>query len=121
MANLVKIGLIQMRYRGSEEANLAQTMLNIRNAASKGAQIICLQELFRSDYFCQEEVLEPFELAEAIPGPSTELLGGISKELGTVIIASLFEKRAAGIYHNTAVVLGTDGNRAVSVKSKPRL
>ena len=83
-----------------------------RLAAAKGAQIVCLQELFRSQYFCRSEDHSLFALAESIPGPSTDALGKIAKELGIVIVASLFERRGAGVYHNTAAVLGTDGNIA---------
>jgi N-carbamoylputrescine amidase len=89
--------------------NLAKAQWRIREAAGKGAQIICLQELFRSQYFCQEESAEWFDLAEPIPGPSTELLHRLAKELGVVIIGSLFERRMAGLYHNTAVVIDADG------------
>jgi len=89
--------------------NLAKAQWRIREAAGKGAQIICLQELFRSQYFCQEESAEWFDLAEPIPGPSTELLHRLAKELGVVIIGPLFERRMAGLYHNTAVVIDADG------------
>jgi N-carbamoylputrescine amidase len=92
--------------------NFAKAGWKIREAAGRGAQIVCLQELFRSQYFCREENHELFALAEPIPGPSTEVLGQLSRELGIVIIASLFERRAAGLYHNTAVILGTDGRIA---------
>jgi N-carbamoylputrescine amidase len=89
--------------------NLDKAITKIREAASKGAQIICLQELFCSLYFCDVEDYENFKLAEPIPGPSTETLSTVAKELGVVIIASLFEKRAQGIYHNTTAVLDADG------------
>ena len=89
--------------------NLAKTQWRIREAAGKGAQIVCTQELFRSRYFCREENHDNFALAEPIPGPSTESLGGLARELGIVIVASLFERRAPGLYHNTAAILGTDG------------
>ena len=89
--------------------NLDKAILKIREAASKGGQIICLQELFLSLYFCDVEDYENFKLAEPIPGPSTETLSTLAKELGVVIIASLFEKRAQGIYHNTTAVLDADG------------
>jgi N-carbamoylputrescine amidase len=82
---------------------------NIREAAARGAQIICLQELFRSQYFCREENAERFNLAESIPGPSTEVIGKIARELKVIVVASLFERRAPGLYHNTAAVIGTDG------------
>ena len=89
--------------------NLAKAESQIREAAARGAQIVCLQELFRSQYFCREERAELFELAESIPGPSTAALGKLARELKIVVIASLFERRAAGLHHNTAAVLNTDG------------
>jgi N-carbamoylputrescine amidase len=92
------------------EENLDKAIKKIREAATKGAQIVCLQELFLSLYFCDVEDYENFKLAEPIPGPSTESLASVAKELGIVIIASLFEKRAQGIYHNTTAVLDADGS-----------
>ena len=92
--------------------NLAKAEWRIREAAGRGAQIICLPELFRSQYFCREEKAELFALAEAIPGPSSEALGRLALDLGVVIVASLFERRASGLYHNTAAVIGTDGEIA---------
>jgi N-carbamoylputrescine amidase len=89
--------------------NLQKAMVKVREAAGKGAQIVCLQELFRSLYFCDVEDYENFKLAESIPGPSTEAFSALAKELGVVIIASLFEKRTNGIYHNTTAVLDADG------------
>lgn len=89
--------------------NLAKAVERIREAAAKGAQVVCLQELFTSLYFCDVEDYENFKLAEAIPGPSTDVLSKVAKELGVVIIASLFEKRAEGLYHNTTAVLDADG------------
>lgn len=89
--------------------NLEKAIDRIREAAARGAKIICLQELFRSQYFCREENAELFDLAEPIPGPSTESIGQVAKELGVVVIASLFERRAAGLYHNTAAIVGADG------------
>jgi N-carbamoylputrescine amidase len=91
------------------DTNLARACDGVRDAAARGAQIICLQELFRSRYFCQSEDHAQFALAEPVPGPSTETLGALARELGVVIIASLFERRAAGLYHNTAAVLDADG------------
>lgn len=90
--------------------NLSKAISGIRDAHQKGAQIICLQELFTSLYFCDEENYDHFSLAEAIPGPSTDMLSPLAKELGVVIIASLFEKRAQGLYHNTAAVIDADGS-----------
>lgn len=105
----VKLGLVQMRCSQDPQENLAKAIAKVREAAGRGAQIICLQELFTSQYFCQVEDHKYFQLAEEIPGPSTEALGAVAKELGVVIIASLFEKRSAGLYHNTAAVIDADG------------
>jgi N-carbamoylputrescine amidase len=90
-------------------ANIDKAKREIRNAASQGAQIVCLQELFTSLYFCDVEDYDNFQLAEAIPGPTTHIMGELAKELGVVIIASLFEKRAEGLYHNTTAVIDADG------------
>ena len=103
------IGLAQMKCRPSRDENMSVATEVIRQAAQRGAQIICLPELFLGPYFCQECKLENFDRAEPIPGPSTGQLARLAKETGVVIIASLFEKRTVGIYHNTAVVLNTDG------------
>jgi N-carbamoylputrescine amidase len=92
------------------EQNLQKAVAGIREAASKGAEIICLQELFRSQYFCREENAELFDLAEPIPGPSTEALSSVAKEYQISIVASLFEKRAQGLYHNTAAIIDADGS-----------
>jgi N-carbamoylputrescine amidase len=105
-----KIGLVQMACSPDAEANLGKAIQGIRDAGQRGAEIICLQELFRSQYFCREENAELFNLAETIPGPSTEALGAIAKELQVSIVASLFEKRAQGLYHNTAAILDADGS-----------
>ncbi len=107
--NKYKVGLVQMRMGPDPEANFGAAMEHVRAAARAGAQIVCLPELFRTQYFCQREELRLFDLAEAIPGPSTERLGALARELGVAIVASLFERRAAGLYHNTAVTLGADG------------
>lgn len=104
-----RVGLVQMACSMDPAENLNHAIAKIREAAAKGAQIVCLQELFRSQYFCRVEDANLFDLAEAIPGPSTEALGPIAKELGVVIVASLFERRAAGLYHNTAVVIDATG------------
>lgn len=108
-SKLVKIGTVQMSCTNNKEENLHKAITGIREAAKKGAQIVCLQELFTSLYFCDVEDYENFKLAEAIPGPSTDALSAVAKELGVVIIASLFEKRTQGIYHNTTAVLDADG------------
>lgn len=105
----VKVGLVQMCCVKNKHENIAKSIDNIRKAAHKGAQIICLQELFASLYFCDIEDYENFNLAETIPGNTTDLLSRLSKELNVVIIASLFEKRAEGLYHNTVAVLDADG------------
>ncbi|MBS1875212.1 MAG: carbon-nitrogen hydrolase [Acidobacteria bacterium] len=104
-----RVGAVQMRCSLDPAENLEKARWKIREAAGMGAQIVCLQELFRSQYFCREENADLFDLAETIPGPSTESLGELARELGLVVIASLFERRAQGLYHNTAVVIGDDG------------
>ena len=106
---IVKIGLVQTRCTDDVQSNLTKAIKGIREAASKGANIVCLQELFTSLYFCDKEDYAPFKLAESIPGRTTDALQPIAKELGVVIIASLFEKRTEGIYHNTAAVIDADG------------
>ena len=107
---MTKIALIQMRCGPEPEENFKRAIQFIRDAAKKGAQIVCLPELFRSQYFCQTEDHKNFGLAEEIPGRSTSALGEVARELGVIIIASLFEKRSAGLYHNTAVIIDGDGN-----------
>ena len=104
-----RIGLVQMACGLDPNENLAKAEWRIREAAGRGAQIICLQELFRSQYFCQEENAALFDLAESIPGPSTECLGRLARELDVAIVASLFERRTAGVYHNTAAVIDAGG------------
>ncbi len=105
----VTLGLVQQRASTDAAANLAHAIDGIRDAASRGAQVICLQELFRGPYFCQTEDHEFFKLAEPIPGPSTDALCKVAEELEVVIVASLFEKRAEGLYHNTAAIIDADG------------
>jgi N-carbamoylputrescine amidase len=107
-----RVGLVQMRMGADPEANFASAVAHIRDAAAKGANIVCLPELFQTQYFCQREDTSLFDLAESIPGPSTARIGELARELGVSIIASLFERRAAGLYHNTAVTLGADGELA---------
>lgn len=104
------IGCIQMQCSTDLNANLDKACDRVIDAAKNGAQIICLPELFRSQYFCQSENADTFDLAEAIPGPSTERLGAIAREQKVTVLASLFERRAAGLYHNTLVVLGPTGD-----------
>jgi len=107
-----KIGAVQMSCSPNLEENLQKAMRGIRQAAAQGAEIICLQELFRSQYFCREENAAFFDLAEPVPGPTTEVLSALAKELQVSIVASLFERRAPGLYHNTAAVLDADGSLA---------
>ena len=109
MAKKVKIGLVQNRCSTDRGENLAAAERGVREAAGRGAQIICLQELFTSVYFCQVEDHKYFELAEPIPGPTTEKMQSLAAELGVVLVASLFERRAPGVYHNTAAVIDADG------------
>jgi N-carbamoylputrescine amidase len=108
-SNKFTIGLVQMRCGLDPKENLDKAAERITQAAKEGAQIVCLQELFRSQYFCQKEDAATFDLAEPIPGPSTEVLCKVARDRGVVVIASLFERRAAGLYHNTAAILDADG------------
>lgn len=110
--DLLNVAIVQHANTADIEHNLEKTIQGIREAAREGAKLIVLQELHRSLYFCQVEDTDNFDLAETIPGPSTELFGSLAKELNVVLVTSLFEKRAAGLYHNTAVVLETDGSIA---------
>ncbi|WP_341503965.1 carbon-nitrogen hydrolase [Gallaecimonas sp. GXIMD4217] len=110
--SILNVGLVQQRCSNDLDANFATSLQGIRDAAEDGAQLVVLQELHRSLYFCQHESVDEFDLAEPIPGPSTDALGELARELGIVIVASLFEKRAAGLYHNTAVVIEKDGSIA---------
>ncbi|HKM55462.1 MAG TPA: carbon-nitrogen hydrolase, partial [Isosphaeraceae bacterium] len=105
-----RVALIQMRCSMDPAENLSRACAMLRDAAAGGARMACLPELFRTQYFCQEEVTERFELAETIPGPTTDALSAVAKEGGMVVIGSLFEKRAPGLYHNTAVVIDSDGS-----------
>jgi len=106
---IVKVGLIQMSCTADVAANKQKAVEKIKEAAKGGANIICLQELYTSLYFCDVEAYENFKLAEPIPGKTTDELSALAKSLGVVIIASLFEKRAEGLYHNTTAVLDADG------------
>src|SRR5450755_4670682 len=109
MADKFTIGLVQMKCTANAEENLARAIDKIREAAKRGAQIISLHELFCGEYFCRTEDAELFNLAEAVPGPTTEKLAQIAKECRAALVVSLFERRAAGIYHNTCAVLDADG------------
>ncbi|MBQ3873158.1 MAG: carbon-nitrogen hydrolase [Bacteroidales bacterium] len=108
----MKVGLVQQSCTSSTQDNIKKLEANIRTAADSGAELVVLQELHNSLYFCQEENAKLCDLAEPIPGPSTERFGALAKELGIVLVLSLFERRAPGIYHNTAVVLEKDGTIA---------
>ncbi|MEH0158168.1 carbon-nitrogen hydrolase [Limibacter armeniacum] len=110
--NILKVGLVQQTCTNNREENVAKSIAGIRDCVAKGAELVVLQELHTGIYFCQAEDVDMFDLAESIPGPSTEEFGAIAKELGIVLVTSLFEKRAPGIYHNTAVVLEKDGSIA---------
>lgn len=109
MKKNICVGLVQMRCGSDPQVNFCTAERLLREAAAKGAKVVCLPELFMSEYFCQSEDHDYFKLAESIPGPTTALLGQLAKELGIVIIASLFERRAAGLYHNTAAILDDNG------------
>jgi N-carbamoylputrescine amidase len=103
------VALVQMRCSTDPDDNLGRACAMLREAAAGGAQVACLPELFRTQYFCQAEDAARFDLAEAIPGPTTAALAGVARETGMVVVGSIFERRAPGIYHNTAVVLDADG------------
>jgi N-carbamoylputrescine amidase len=105
-----RVGLVQMSATPDPDKNLQRATDRLHEAAAKGAQIVCLPELFRTQYFCQREDAALFNLAEPIPGPTTARLSEAAKQLGIVIVGSLFEKRAAGVYHNTAVMIDSDGS-----------
>src|SRR5437868_4409555 len=109
MANKFTVGLVQMRCTTNAEENLSRAIDKIREASARGAQIISLHELFRSEYFCRKEDADLFNLAEPVPGPVTEALAKVAKEKKIVLVVSLFERRTAGIYHNTCAVLDADG------------
>ncbi len=103
------VGLIQMHCSSDPDENLQRACARVREAAGKGAQMVCLPELFRTQYFCQREDAALFDLAEPVPGPTTDALASIAREAGIVIVASVFERRAAGLYHNTAAVIDPKG------------
>lgn len=110
--NIVKVGVVQQSCGADLDANFSKTLTNIRALAAQSAELIVLQELHRGLYFCQQEITEHFDQAETIPGPSTDALGQLARELNLVIVASLFEKRGVGLHHNTAVVIERDGTIA---------
>jgi len=109
-SSVVKLGLLQTRCSPDPAANVKKTLSFAERAAKQGAQIICTPELFRSQYFCQSEDHENFKLAESIPGPTTEAFQKLARKHSVVVIASVFEKRAAGLYHNTAVIIDANGS-----------
>ena len=109
---IVPVGLVQMRCSEDREENLAKAAARVEEAAGRGAQVVCLQELFRSHYPCQTEDASRFDWAETIPGPSTEVLGKVAARCHVTVVASLFEKRGAGLYHNTAVTIDPEGRIA---------
>ena len=108
-SDTVAVGLVQSRCSADTAHNTAQAVEGVRAAAERGAKIVCLQELYRSQYFCQTEDHKYFQLAEPIPGPTTDSLGNLARELDVVIVASLFERRAEGLYHNTVAIIDADG------------
>jgi len=110
MEDRFQVGLIQLSCSPDPDANLEKAVQRVREAARNGAQVICLPELFRTQYFCQREDPGLFDLAEPIPGPTTEAMSKVARDTRAVLIVSLFEKRTLGLYHNTAVLIGTDGN-----------
>jgi N-carbamoylputrescine amidase len=119
------VGLVQLAMSADPGDNLERAIAGVRDAARQGAKVVVLPELFRSRYFCQSEDAAQFALAEPVPGPSTETLGALARELSVVLVASLFEKRAAGLYHNTAAVLDADGSylgkyRKMHIPDDPR-
>jgi N-carbamoylputrescine amidase len=121
----LKVGLVQMAMGADPQPNLAKAIDGVREAAGRGAKLVVLPELFRSRYFCQTEDAKLFELAEPVPGPSSDSLAAVAKELGVTLVASLFEKRAAGVFHNTAAVLDADGRylgkyRKMHIPDDPR-
>jgi N-carbamoylputrescine amidase len=109
MSSIINLGLIQTHATDDKADNLRRHIALIRDAAKRGAHVVCLQELFLTPYFCKREDTALFDLAEPIPGDTTKQLGDVARELGVVIIASLFEKRAVGLYHNTAAIIDADG------------
>jgi N-carbamoylputrescine amidase len=105
-----KVGLVQMAVSEDGEANTAKAVARVRDAANAGAEVVCLPELFRSPYFCQREDHACFDLAEPVPGPSTEALGRAAKDAGVVVVVPIFERRAAGVYHNSAAIIDKGGD-----------
>ncbi len=109
MTQKFKVGLVQMAMSADPQENLEKAAARVEDAARSGAQVVCLPELFRSPYFCQREDAALFDLAEPVPGPSTERLSKVARAAGVAVVVPIFEKRAPGLYHNSAVVLDADG------------
>jgi N-carbamoylputrescine amidase len=105
-----RVALVQMSCGPEPEQNLEKALSRVADAAGRGAQVVCLPELFQTQYFCQREDHALFDLAETIPGPTSEKISAAARKNGVVVIASLFEKRAAGVYHNTAAIFDNDGS-----------
>ncbi len=112
MTTKFKVGLVQMSMSPDPQANLDKAAARVEEAARKGAQVVCLPELYRSPYFCQKEDAALFDLAEPVPGPSTERLSEVARKAGVAVVVPIFEKRAPGLYHNSAVILDADGRTA---------
>src|SRR3954464_13160490 len=110
MPEKFNVGLVQMSCGPDPDENVAKAIARVKEAARQGANVVCLPELFRTQYFCQVEDAALFDLAEPIPGPTTEALAAVARETGMVVVGSIFERRTAGVYHNTAVVLDADGS-----------
>jgi N-carbamoylputrescine amidase len=109
MATSFRVGLVQMAMTSDAQANEERAVKGVRDAAQKGAQVVCLPEMYRTPYFCQREDAALFDLAETVPGPSTEAFGKAAKDAGVAVVVPIFEKRATGLYHNSAVVIDADG------------
>jgi N-carbamoylputrescine amidase len=109
---VIRVGLVQMSMSSDADDNLKKAVARVAEAKKKGAEVVCLPELYRSPYFCQKEDARLFDLAEPVPGPSTEALGRAAREAGVVVVAPIFEKRALGLYHNTAAIIDTTGEVA---------
>ena len=125
VANVVRVAIVQAKASDDPAENLRRTLAHLESAADRGAKLVCTQELFRSTYFCQEEDAKHFALAEPVPGPTTKALAEFAKRRGVVVVGSLFERRAPGLYHNTAVVIDADGRhvgtyRKMHIPEDPR-
>ena len=109
---VIHVGLVQMSMSADADENLRKAVARVAEAKAKGADVVCLPELYRSPYFCQKEDARLFDLAEPVPGPSTEVLGRAAREAGVVVVAPIFERRAPGLYHNSAAIIDTNGEVA---------